>query len=152
MRTFQLNVVVGATCFALAILAAKPATACGGNGETAATWQPLSVAQLSAGLSQKQPFAIYDVNSDKTRQVYGMIPGARALSSTQYQPTEELPPNKDALLVFYCANTRCTASHQAADRAIDAGYHHVFVLTEGIAGWLNAGQQVATPVGQTKNI
>lgn len=54
----------------------------------------------------------------------------------------ELPADKSKSLVFYCANTHCGASHEAADRAITAGYTHVKVMPEGIAGWVKAGKKV----------
>jgi rhodanese-related sulfurtransferase len=37
------------------------------------------------------------------------------------------------------------ASHQAARRAVDAGYTDVSVMSDGIKGWIEAGQSVAKP-------
>jgi rhodanese-related sulfurtransferase len=34
------------------------------------------------------------------------------------------------------------ASHTGAGRAIKLGYKNVFVMPEGIAGWVKAGKQV----------
>ena len=49
---------------------------------------------------------IYDANPPSTRQRDGIIPGAHLLSSSSdYAVASELPPAKDAKLVFYCANT-----------------------------------------------
>ena len=49
---------------------------------------------------------ILDANVDRTRERYGVIPGARLLSSyDDYDVAKELPPAKNATLVFYCANT-----------------------------------------------
>jgi hypothetical protein len=50
---------------------------------------------------------ILDANVDATRESYGVIPGARLLSSyDNYDVATELPPAKTATLVFYCANWR----------------------------------------------
>jgi hypothetical protein len=50
---------------------------------------------------------ILDVNVDTTREKYGVIPGARLLTTyDNYDVATELPPAKNAKLVFYCANTR----------------------------------------------
>jgi rhodanese-related sulfurtransferase len=89
---------------------------------------------------------ILDANGDKTRTEDGIIPGAKLLtSSSEYDIARELPAAKDSDLVFYCANTKCMASHSAASRAMNAGYTHVAVLADGIQGWKAAGQQTAKP-------
>jgi hypothetical protein len=49
---------------------------------------------------------IYDANPPSTREHDGIIPGAHLLSSfNHFDVAKELPPAKDAKLVFYCANT-----------------------------------------------
>ncbi|HTW89420.1 MAG TPA: hypothetical protein VMD75_15595 [Candidatus Binataceae bacterium] len=49
---------------------------------------------------------IYDANSENVRSKYGVIPGAKLLSSSdQYDVASSLPANKHAKLVFYCTNT-----------------------------------------------
>jgi hypothetical protein len=48
---------------------------------------------------------IYDANHNALRRRAGMIPGARPLSSDDhYNVADELPTNKRAKLVFYCAD------------------------------------------------
>jgi hypothetical protein len=50
---------------------------------------------------------ILDANIERVRNKYGLIPGARLLTSyDNYDVVTELPPAKNAKLVFYCANTR----------------------------------------------
>jgi len=89
-----------------------------------------------------------DANGDQTRRRMGVIPGAVLLSDADpagaagaASSIHQLPSNKAKSLVFYCANTACSASHDAARKAITAGYTHVKVLPEGIAGWVKAGKQ-----------
>lgn len=49
---------------------------------------------------------IYDANSENVRSKYGVIPGAKLLSSAdQYDVAAMLPADKHAKLVFYCTNT-----------------------------------------------
>lgn len=87
--------------------------------------------------------AILDVNNDDTRHKDGTIPGAKLLSSSsKYDIAKELPSDKSAKLVFFCANTKCKASHKAAERAAGAGYTDVNVMSDGIQGWAKAGQAV----------
>ncbi len=48
---------------------------------------------------------IYDANGWGLRSTAGVIPGAHLLSSDdKYNVATELPPNKSAKLVFYCAD------------------------------------------------
>jgi len=48
---------------------------------------------------------IYDANLHKVREEYGIIPGARLLSSAgDYDVATELPADKGTKLVFYCTN------------------------------------------------
>jgi rhodanese-related sulfurtransferase len=93
----------------------------------------------------KSDVMVYDANLPDTRSEYGVIPGAHLLpSADDYSVAQTLPANKDAPLVFYCANTSCMASHQAARRAVGAGYTDVSVMADGIMGWKKAGQPTAS--------
>ncbi len=48
---------------------------------------------------------IYDANGWGLRSTAGVIPGAHLLTShDKYDVAKELPPNKNAKLVFYCAD------------------------------------------------
>jgi rhodanese-related sulfurtransferase len=123
------------------------AVACGGDKATSAKAEikKVSVPELVT-LRQQNDVKVVDVNSPKTRSEQGIIPGAALLtSSSQYDPATELPGSKDSKLVFYCANTRCTAAETAARRAAQAGYRDVSVLPDGIAGWRAAGEPTETP-------
>jgi rhodanese-related sulfurtransferase len=92
------------------------------------------------GLIKAEKVSVFDANGDKTRAKFGVIPGAVLLSDIASYPLDVLPAAKDRKLVFYCANTKCTASHVAAQRALDAGYADVSVLPDGIMGWKQAGK------------
>ena len=82
-----------------------------------------------------------DANGEATRKHMGVVPGAVLLSDSETYQVSELPTDKSTPLVFYCANTACSASHQAAEKAVTAGYEHVEVMGDGIAGWVKAGKQ-----------
>lgn len=92
--------------------------------------------KLAAGGSQA-----VDANLDTTRKKLGVVPGAVLLTDSQNFQLTELPSDKSKELVFYCANPQCGASHQAAAKAIAAGYANVRVMPEGIAGWVKAGKK-----------
>jgi uncharacterized protein YpmB len=69
--------------------------------------ETLRVSDLVAMIkTAKDKPVIFDANSDSIRAKYGVIPGAHLLSSaSSYDVTRELPPNKLALIVFYCSNS-----------------------------------------------
>ena len=98
-------------------------------------------ADLAKALESATPPVVYDVNVAETRENVGIIPGSKLLSSSsKYDVAKELPADKKTPLVFYCANTMCTASHSAAEKAIKAGYSDVSVMVDGIYGWKKAGR------------
>ena len=95
---------------------------------------------------------IYDANGWGLRSTAGVVPGAHLLTSDdKYDVAKELPPAKNAKLVFYCADTQCTASHEAARRAMAAGYTDVSVMSDGIKGWVDAGKPVEHPKLEASN-
>ncbi len=63
--------------------------------------------ELAALLADKsRNVALFDANDSNFRKKEGIIPGARLLSSfNKYDVAKELPNEKNAQLVFYCANT-----------------------------------------------
>jgi rhodanese-related sulfurtransferase len=97
-----------------------------------------SVAEVQK-LVQTQSAAVLDANSDETRKEYGIVPGAKLLSSSRDYPLTELPGDKSSELVFYCGGVQCRASDHAAKRAAQAGYTKVSVMRAGIRGWKAAG-------------
>jgi rhodanese-related sulfurtransferase len=110
------------------------------------TFKLIHVSDLKAAIADpKSGVQIYDANVADTREQYGVIPGAHLLpSADSYSVAQELPADKNADVVFYCANTSCMASHQAARRAVKAGYTDVSVMADGIMGWKSAGQPTVT--------
>ena len=83
---------------------------------------------------------VFDANGESTRSNYGVIPGATLLSSYDSFTAEDLGGDTSDNVVFYCANTRCSAAPSAARRAQELGYENVLVLAAGIMGWVEAGQ------------
>jgi rhodanese-related sulfurtransferase len=83
-----------------------------------------------------------DANGQETRKKMGIVPGAVLLTDSETFNVSELPADKSKTLVFYCANTRCGASHTAAEKALTAGYQNVKVMPDGIAGWVSAGKKI----------
>jgi rhodanese-related sulfurtransferase len=112
--------------------------------EKAAAYQEVGVDKVAAMLAEKNCQPV-DANSPQTRAEKGTLPGAILLTSYAEYTSAELPAEKDKNLVFYCSNERCGASHAAAKRAAEQGYTNVYVMNAGIAGWRDAGKDVAYP-------
>jgi hypothetical protein len=82
----------------------------------------LSLTELLGGSAEKDNFKVihvadlkalmgggkvqvFDANGPETREKWGVIPGAKLLSSSDdYDIATTLPSNKDTKLVFYCAD------------------------------------------------
>lgn len=56
--------------------------------------------------------------------------------------TASLPQDKNAKLIFYCANQYSQASSIAAKAALDKGYSDIYVMIDGIEGWILSGRSV----------
>ena len=131
---------------ALSLLAVGCGSSGAGPNEAPAPAAPtVAVKELEvpavAALLAEHRATIVDVNGASTRAQYGIVPGARLLSSSsRFDVAAELPADKASALIFYCANSECGASHSAAERAAMAGYSDVSVMPAGIAGWKEAGQ------------
>lgn len=97
-----------------------------------------TVAQLIAGSGPK-PF-IFDANSVESYRE-GHVPSAKWIAFDKVTP-EALPADKKAMLVFYCFNELCRASHMAGNAAAGLGYTNVHVMTAGIRGWKKANKPV----------
>jgi rhodanese-related sulfurtransferase len=104
----------------------------------------LSPDQVSKLIDDKKCVAV-DSNSAKTREKYGMLPGAVQLTSYNEYDASELPSNKATKLVFYCGGQKCSAAPKAAKVAVEAGYSDVNVMRAGIKGWVDADKKVDKP-------
>lgn len=131
---------------ASSVVVSSAAFACEGENHMAKANEPVkaTVAEVATWTKAKQAIPV-DANGQETRTKQGVIPGAVLLTSSSTYDVKELPADKSSKLVFYCANQKCGASHQAAKRAMENGYTNVAVLPEGIAGWKQAGQPTAKP-------
>jgi rhodanese-related sulfurtransferase len=87
---------------------------------------------------------VIDVNSRQS-WLKARVPGATNLDSAAYSEAD-LPPDKNATLVFYCSNPLCRKAPTAARRAEKMGYSDARVMSAGISGWL--GKNLPTESGE----
>lgn len=99
----------------------------------------LSLDEVEARLGQPDVH-LFDANP---REMYDAkhVPGARWVQ-WDHVTLDDLPKDRDATLIFYCAVEACSASGASAKAAIRLGYPHVFVMPGGILGWKKAGKPI----------
>lgn len=75
----------------------------------------------------------------------GHIPGAIHIVSDDIlaQAATRLP-ERDAVVVVYCASEACRRAWRAAERLASLGYTQVHRLEDGKRGWLAAGGSLVT--------
>ncbi|MBV7316968.1 rhodanese-like domain-containing protein [Shewanella sp. NIFS-20-20] len=90
----------------------------------------------------KEGVYFFDVN---TLELWaeGFIPGAVFFNVRNWR--ELLPKNKDAVMVFYCANRLCTMSNVAAREVMKLGYTNVRQMPDGIYGWRMSNRPFERP-------
>lgn len=145
------DLVAGAACLAAAAPAAaadKTAectlSSCAVMAPAAAAKQEgvVNTAALMAMMRVKTPMTVLDARTGKFDDG-NRLPGAKALApdATEAQVTAALP-DKQALVVTYCANLKCPASHMLGDNLRKLGYANVLEYHEGIEAWMAAGNSV----------
>ena len=102
----------------------------------------INTTALAAMVAAKAQVIILDARSGKFDDGK-RIPGAKSLNAgSTDEEIKAMLPDKSALIVTYCANLKCPASHELAERLMKAGYMNLIEYPEGIEGWEKAGHKV----------
>lgn len=120
--------------FALLVTAFVATAAYAGN-----TFPEISVTDVNSLVGAKTA-VIIDVNGTDSYNA-GHIPGALNYDTIKDKLAANLPKDKNATIVAYCANPKCGAYARAATAAQKLGYTNVKHMTAGIAGWKEAGMK-----------
>lgn len=97
---------------------------------------------LAILLKSGVPLAVFDARTGKYDDGR-RIPGAKALAPTaSAEQAAALIKTADTLVITYCANLQCHASHQLATQLRKLGYTNVIEYPKGIEGWAADGQAV----------
>ena len=135
-----MRIILLAAALALGAGCSKKTTSTDESSQQAAKLPMVTVDEVDQAIAKGDCTPV-DANGEGTRKKMGTLPGAVLLTDSETFNVSELPQDKSKTLVFYCANTQCGASHQAAEKAITAGYTNVKVMPDGIAGWVKAGKK-----------
>jgi rhodanese-related sulfurtransferase len=80
---------------------------------------------------------IIDARPKRAKYDKGHIPMAVSIPDSQFDKmTDQLPADKDALLIYYCGGPKCKLSHKSAAKAEALGYQNVKVFEAGFPGWM----------------
>lgn len=102
----------------------------------------INTAGLAALLKAKTPVVLLDARAAKWDDGK-RIPGAKAVNADSADSDiSAAAPDKNGLVVTYCAGVKCPASGQLAAKLRAAGYANVIEYREGIAGWVAGGNSV----------
>lgn len=102
---------------------------------------PIGISQAEQLLDQEDVYFL-DANVQEVRDERGYISGAVFVDESNLQSM--LPNNKNSVLVFYCLNRLCSASSVIALEAQKMGFKDVYVMIDGIEGWILSGRPVET--------
>ena len=81
---------------------------------------------------------LIDARPFKPKYIQGHIPMAVSIPDSQFDKmADQLPTDKDSLLIFYCGGLKCKLSHKSAAKAEELGYTNVKVFAEGYPKWVS---------------
>lgn len=104
----------------------------------------LTPAALDALIKAKTTLLIFDARPAKYDDGR-RVPGARSLTAmATAEEVAALAPDKNALIVTYCANLQCQASPALAKHLRSLGYTNVIEMPVGIEGWAAEGREVVS--------
>jgi len=102
----------------------------------------VSVEETHQLIEKKDPLVLLDIR-EKEEIAQGYIKGTVFLPQAQIdEKVENLLPDKEVLLVVYCAGG--IRSLAAAKRLREKGYSQVFSMAKGINGWKEAGFEIVS--------
>ena len=137
-----MRIILLAAALTLGVGCSKKSTTTDDKAQHASNVPTVTVDEVDQAIAKGDCTPV-DANGEGTRKKMGTLPVAVLLTDSETFQVSELPQDKSKALVFYCANTQCGASHEAAEKAITAGYTNVKVMPEGIAGWVKAGKKTS---------
>ena len=104
----------------------------------AGEYADITIKDLKTEMAAKK-VTLLDANGTESWEK-GHIPGAIKFEASEEKLASVLPKDKNALIVAYCGNPKCTAYQGAAKAAKKLGYTNIKHLSAGIAGWKSAGE------------
>jgi rhodanese-related sulfurtransferase len=110
-----------------------------------ANYPSVSAEWVKAQIDKGADMVLVDSRPEKAKYDKGHIPSAINIPDTYFDDQkDQLPADKNKLLVFYCGGLHCKLSHKSAAKAIDMGYTNVKVFAEGYPAWVAYAGKAST--------
>lgn len=101
-----------------------------------AHYPAVSAEWVKSQIDKDTGMVLVDSRPRKAKYDKGHIPSAISIPDTYFdEQIDQLPADKNKLLVFYCGGLHCKLSHKSAAKAIGLGYTNVKVFAEGYPAW-----------------
>lgn len=118
----------------------------------AADFAVISTDQLKQFIDQNEKMVLIDARTPAEYQEAHII-GAINIPEKEFEKAkQQLPAEKDALLVFYCNGVKCGKSKRVAKIVQPLGYTNILVYREGIPVWEEREFPLETGPGYGKKI
>ena len=104
-------------------------------------FKQLTREELKKWIDEKKDFVLIDVLSRGSYEGRH-LPNAKhaSVSETDFlEKVEKFAPNKETVVVVYCASFTCQLSPRGASKLAEAGYTNVHDFKGGLADWQDAG-------------
>jgi rhodanese-related sulfurtransferase len=91
---------------------------------------------LKSQLDGNADMLLVDSRPKRAKYDKGHIPSAVSIPDMQFEELkDQLPADKEKMLVFYCEGFKCKLSHESARKAMALGHRNVKVMGAGYPGW-----------------
>ena len=112
--------------------------------KVAGNYAGVSADWVKKQINEKADIVLIDSRPKRKKYDKGHIPTAISIPDMQFDKlTDQLPQDKNKLLVFYCGGFKCKLSHKSAQKAIALGYTKVKVFAAGYPAWKAAYGEAA---------
>ena len=110
-----------------------------------AHYPAVSAEWVKSQIDKGADMVLVDSRPKKAKYDKGHIPSAISIPDTYFDDQkDQLPTDKNKLLVFYCGGLHCKLSHKSAAKAIGMGYTNVKVFAEGYPAWVAYAGKAST--------
>jgi rhodanese-related sulfurtransferase len=114
----------------------------------AADFAEITQADLAKAIEAKT-ITLIDVNGTESWKA-GHIPGALDFAAVAGALADQLPKDKDALIVAYCGGPSCGAWKRGAEAVAALGYTNVKHFKGGVSGWKESGAKTEAAAAPAK--
>lgn len=100
----------------------------------------VNAAELKSWYDRNKNMVVLDA---RTKKNASRLPDALSLPyNSPEKKVLSVLPDKDSLIVVYCANAKCPMARKLYDKLSTMGYRNIYVYQDGISDWMRRGYPV----------